>query len=132
MNNLDAILENFIALANSHGIRKEELMDGWTADFDAAKWNLNYKRSLDANIKKYAQNLLSAVDLSRAAMAREDKLTVTAALIYAKIFSTQLADAFSEVSAEFQRVLHEDSRFKWPIIPDDFKIPESYNYQGPL
>lgn len=113
-------------LAEAKGIKPDEQLDGWNKEKECPEWNLSYKDSLDESIKKYISNLSEAINVGLIASQRNDQITTAAALVYARVYAMQLADTFSDVASDIQRVLKEDTRFDWPLIPDDFQIPDHY------
>lgn len=130
MDNLNKILKLLMFLAETKGINPEEQLNGWSKEKECPEWSLSYKYSLDESIRKYISNLSEAIDLGLAASHRNDQLTTAAALVYARIYAMQLADTFSDVGNDIQRILKEDARFEWPLIPNDFQVPNHYKYRN--
>lgn len=130
-NNLDTIQLAFAEIAAKSGIPLEKLVNCWNADTEEFDWNLNYKNSLQGEVNTNIKNLLECFCLARKSIKDNDLVTTKGALIHAAVFARILEGTFRNIHDECYKILHQDPRFTWPEIPDDYEIPEHYNYAGP-
>lgn len=129
--NLDFVQEVFIKLAERQGIPVEELKTGWNEERESNEWELNYKHSLQQDVEEDIKGMLQIFELHRAAMEKGDLVTAKGALIHAAVFAQMLSGTFLNIHDECYKVLRDDERFSWPEIPEDYVVPEHYNYKGP-
>lgn len=129
--NLDFVQEVFIKLAERQGIPFEELKTGWNEERESNEWELNYKRSLQQEVEEDIKAMLQCFDLHRAAMEIGDTVTAQVGLIRAAGFAQMIAGTFQNIYDECYKVLCYDKRFSWPEIPEDYVVPEHFNYKGP-
>ncbi len=128
---LNFVQEVFIRLAQKNGIPLEELKNGCNEEKECMEWNMDYKNSLQKDVEADIEKMLQIFELHHAAMKKDDLVTASAALVRAAGFAQMLAGTFSNIYDECYKVLRDDKRFTWPEIPEDYSIPEHYNYKGP-
>jgi hypothetical protein len=129
--NLNFVQDIFIKLAERQGIPLEELKSGWNKEREDMEWNIDYSEPLQVQIDHDIELMLKKFMLHRQAMEAGDLVTASAALDGAGTFAGTLSDTFSKIYDECYKVLGDDKRFTWPEIPDDYKIPEHYDYTEP-
>ncbi|HBW40039.1 MAG TPA: hypothetical protein DEF84_04340 [Leclercia adecarboxylata] len=86
---------------------------------------VNYDCNLDKVFSSDMARLSAATDLLRKAKESDDKITVQAALVYIRISSMRLAGFFENIKDDTDLFLKKND---WPDIPDDYQVPEHYNY----
>lgn len=126
--NLDLVQTTFMKLAERNSISINELKNSSKEEGD---WSLSYKQSLQQEVAADIQDMLDCFDLHRLAIEKNDLITAKSALVMAAGFARTLQGTFRNIHDECYKVLHHDSRFTWPSIPEDYKIPDHYNYKGP-
>lgn len=129
--NLDFIQEAFINLAQIAGISIDELKHGWNSEKGTSEWNIDYQESLQSEFDSCAKNMMRSFALHASAMEKGDLVTAQCGLVRAALFAQMLESIFRSVHNECYKVLNHDKRFAWPAIPEDYKIPEHYDYKGP-
>lgn len=128
---LDFVQQVFIRLAQKNGIPLEELKNGWNEERESNEWELNYRHSLQEDVEGDIKGMLQLFELHQAAMEKDDLVTARGALVLAAGFAQMLAGTFTNIYDECYKVLRDDKRFTWPEIPENYSIPEHYNYKGP-
>lgn len=129
--NLDFIQQTFINFAQKKGIPIDELMHGWNSERETNEWNIDYKNSLQSEFDHCAGNMMESIALHASAMEKGDLITAQCGLIRTAVFAQMLESIFRNVHDECYKILNHDKRFSWPEIPEDYKIPEHYEYKGP-
>ncbi len=128
---LNLVQEAFMKLAQSNGIATDELLHGWSVERGTSEWKIDYRSPLQEEVAQDLDWLLQCFDLHRKAMETGDRVTAKSALVLAAGAARTLESTFRNIHDECYKVLHHDARFTWPDIPEDYKIPESYDYKGP-
>lgn len=86
---------------------------------------VDYDCNLDALFSSDVERLSTATELLRKAKESDDKITMQAALVYIRISSIRLSGFFENITDDADFFLKKND---WPDIPDDYQVPEHYNY----
>ena len=84
--------------------------------------NISY---VNKNHKKYTNEFMMAVDFLSKAIDENDLISVQCALTRVKIASLNLSNNYQDVIDDIVLINKLDL---WPMIPEDYQIPEHYNY----
>lgn len=133
MNNeidLNKIKSLILAFTEAREINIDEV---WEADFEKwnndptveFQWQNDYKRNWQEGFLRDLRGLREAMRLFEAAIAQGDMVTACCAIVHAGVRSGSLASDFERMSNDFTTMLRTPG---WSEIPEDYKIPEHYNY----
>lgn len=86
---------------------------------------VDYGSNLDSLFLSDMERLSAATELLRKAKESDDKITVQAALVYIRSSSIRLSGFFENITDDADFFLKKND---WPDIPDDYQVPENYNY----
>ncbi|WBG91737.1 hypothetical protein N5580_04055 [Pantoea piersonii] len=86
---------------------------------------VDYDSNLDSLFLSDMERLSAATELLRKAKESDDKITMQAALVYIRSSSTRLSGFFENITDDADLFLKKND---WPDIPDDYQVPEDYNY----
>jgi hypothetical protein len=124
-NSVDIIRRSFIELAASIGISKEDMNKGMDEN-EQFEWCIDYDHSLGDTLEKYLDKLIFFFEVHRIAIQRNDQLAAYIALMDAGIYAQLASDFFSTIKDEVDNVAILNSRFSWPSVPDDYKLPKQF------
>ncbi|MCW7762534.1 hypothetical protein OPS06_11770 [Photorhabdus sp. JAR] len=65
--------------------------------------------------------------VSKKALDQNDMVAVQTALVIARIYAMNLRNFFDGIFEDIEMIGWTD-RYHWPKIPEDYKIPDHYNY----
>ncbi|MGL4764424.1 MAG: hypothetical protein ACRC2N_05280 [Aeromonas sp.] len=77
------------------------------------------------NYERYINEFESAVELLSKTIENNDKVAIQCALTRVRIASLNLSNCYHDVVDDVVLINKSES---WPAIPNDYKIPEHYNY----
>lgn len=103
-----------------------ELVEGKTG-FNDDDWSVDYKLDLDKELSNELNNLHIELDLLTNALYEKDLVTVKCALVMARLYSLNLSNLFLNIFEDIEKIGWSEE-FKLPNVPDDYQIPEHYNY----
>ncbi|HGM4959903.1 TPA: hypothetical protein ACKPZ6_003476 [Serratia liquefaciens] len=86
---------------------------------------IDEKLDIDEVFYQYLHKLNDAVMLLRNAKSAGDELTVQAALVYIRVYSIRLSGFFEDIKDDTDMLLKVSV---WPDIPENYQVPEHYNY----
>lgn len=86
---------------------------------------IDYDSNLDSFFLSDMERLSAATELLRKAKELDDKITMQAALVYIRSSSVRLSGFFENITDDTDFFLKKND---WPDIPDDYQVPENYNY----
>ncbi|MCA6221228.1 hypothetical protein [Photorhabdus antumapuensis] len=95
------------------------------AKVDLDGLSVNYGKDIDVSYIEYLQRLFDSQKLLDSAISTGDRLAVQAALLRIRVHSMTLSsffEAFTNDADELLNIVDE------PKIPEDYKIPDHYNY----
>ncbi|WP_420993163.1 hypothetical protein ACKI2N_023550 [Cupriavidus sp. 30B13] len=124
--NFEIFKSLLLDLAESKGITEDDL-DGYDEARDEFNWHINWKRNLDDWFEMKMQRICDAIELYEAATKQGDLLAARAGLQDVRLATHDLMNFFDDIREDLIKI-SSDSRFGWPDFPDDYKIPEVYNY----
>lgn len=111
----EKIKNNYIELMQATCIKQQD-RDDLMVDYDC---------NLDTLFSSDMERLFAATELLRKAKELDDKITVQAALVYIRVYSIRLSGFFENITDDADFFLKKND---WPDIPDDYQVPEHYNY----
>lgn len=103
------------------GISRQEIID----DFE--HWKSSYKRDFSQEVETTFARLLSAMRLFRNARAQEDFVTAQCGLVRAVVSAGNLSTFFGSLEQDLNYLL---KNFKEAEIPENYKIPDQYQFEG--
>lgn len=86
---------------------------------------IDYDGNLDSLFLSDMERLSAATELLRKAKESDDKITMQAALVYIRSSSVRLSGFFENITEDADFFLKEND---WPVISDNYKVPDNYNY----
>jgi hypothetical protein len=86
---------------------------------------INYKRNMDEKFQTRLHLLNQAINFLDNARSEKDELATQTALLILRSQSMGLADFFNAIVNDIESILNKP---KWIEIPEDYKIPEHYNF----
>ncbi len=86
---------------------------------------VDYKAQQCLSFHHGLELLGNAKELLKKARLNDDKVTVQAALVYIRVYSMNLSSFFDAFKEDADALLKYSD---WPSIPEDYKVPEHYNY----
>lgn len=86
---------------------------------------IDEKTDIDEIFYHYLHKLNDSVVLLKNAKSAGDELTVQAALIYIRVYSLRLSGFFEDIKDDTDALLRLSV---WPDIPENYQVPEHYNY----
>ncbi|MDR9889561.1 hypothetical protein O7047_04830 [Pseudenterobacter timonensis] len=108
-----------------------QVLDGLSrseTDFNEADWSIDYKQDLDKELGNELANLKIELELLMSAIQRKDFVTAKCALVMIKVFSLNLSNFFLNIFEDIEKVgWSEQSHL--PDIPENYQIPDHYNYR---
>ncbi|MBS9438938.1 hypothetical protein EAE91_17910 [Photorhabdus noenieputensis] len=116
--NLNSIKEVIMLFAKKEHIPVQKLHDYWKSD---------YKNDWDMSFTKDVALLNREISLLKQALEKNDKVTQIAALVVARGIALGIMNQFENLFEDIENMAWSDE-FKWPKIPEDYKIPDHYNY----
>ncbi len=114
INKLDVAKSTLSDLAKLCNITEDEL---------AIDYSLNLDEELSTEIKKLTLILL----VVKIALVKNDIVAVKAGLIMARIYSINLRNFFNDIFTDIEKIGWTE-RYDWPDIPENYQLPEHYNY----
>ncbi len=103
---------------------------GLSVDSLQENWSINYKIDLDNKFNLNLQKLNEEIKLLNQAIIKGDKLTAINAIVMAKVYSHNLMNFFENINDDIVQVGWGDElKDKWPAIPEDYKVPDCYDYE---
>ncbi len=90
-------------------------------------WSIDYKLDLDKELSNELNNLHIELDLLTNALQEKDLVTVKCALVMARLYTLNLSNLFLNMFEDIEKIGWSEE-FKLPNVPDDYQIPEHYNY----
>jgi len=97
--------------------------DGFTGD----DWSIDYNLDLDSELFKELNSLHVEIELLTNAVKEKDFVTIKCALIMARLHALNLSNLFLNLFEDIEKIGWSEE-YKLPNIPDDYQIPEIYNY----
>lgn len=127
---LNKIKSLILAFTEVRGINIDEV---WEADFEKwnndptveFQWQNDYKRNWQDDFLRDLRGLQEAMRLFEEAISQGDMVTARCAILDADLRSDSLASDFKRMANDFTTMRRTSG---WPEIPEDYKIPEHYNY----
>ncbi|MHC5226278.1 hypothetical protein [Ignatzschineria sp. LJL83] len=117
----EEIKKLIVLVAEWQGVLKEDLIQDWSID---------YKIDLNEEFNSIVKDLFQEMKLLTQAREKEDDLTALIAIIGAKVKSQSLMNFFIDIHDDIERLMWGDEFVgKWPSIPEEYKIPEDYDYK---
>lgn len=86
---------------------------------------IDYNDQQDASFIRGLELLKNAKELLKQAKLNDDKIAMQAALVYIRVYAMGLSSFFDAFKEDADTLLRSS---KWPDIPENYKIPEHYNY----
>ncbi|RPH22321.1 hypothetical protein EHN07_16945 [Buttiauxella warmboldiae] len=96
-------------------------------DFADDEWSIDYHLDLDKELRDELAKLQIELDLLTNALKEKDLVTAKYALVMARLFSLNLSNFFLNIFEDIEKVGWSEE-IKLPAIPEDYQIPEHYNY----
>lgn len=112
---LDDMKQNFISLFNEKS----------TESVDYDDLCIDYKDLLDIRLEKYLGLLKSQIVILSQARKKSDELAIQSALLILRTHAMSLTSFFDAITEDAESLLRIG---EWPDIPEDYKIPECYQY----
>ena len=91
------------------------------------EWSLDYSVDFNGKFEREIFFLSECMKLIELAKAKNDLLATKAAILIAGVRVGMLASFFESMDSDLSRVLRE---FEWPEFPENYRIPDFYNYRG--
>ncbi|EYU13201.1 hypothetical protein V2H77_22540 [Photorhabdus sp. P32] len=88
-----------------------------------AELNLNF--NITEKYKEYIYDFKQAVMLLNRTIEENDQIAIQCALTRVRITSLNLSNLYADIIDD---VVSINSQDLWPEIPEDYKIPDHYNY----
>ncbi|MBF7995934.1 hypothetical protein [Rahnella laticis] len=86
---------------------------------------MNITSDIVENYEGYVNGFKRAVELLDRTICENDPLAIQCALTRVRIASLNLSNLYQDIIDDVVLINKQDS---WPAIPDDYKMPEIYNY----
>lgn len=103
---------------------------GLSSNFLQENWSINYNSELDNKFIKNLYNLNEEMKLLNQAIDENDLLTAISAIVMAKAYSHNLMNFFENINDDIVQLgWGKELKDKWPAIPEDYKVPEHYDYE---
>ncbi|MCA6222105.1 DUF6853 family protein [Photorhabdus antumapuensis] len=118
INKLNDIKTILVELAAACNISKNKL------DNDGS---LDYSLNLDDELQDELKKLISMFAVSKKALDQNDVVAVQTALVMARIYAMNLRNFFDGIFEDIEMIGWTD-RYNWPKTPENYKIPDHYNY----
>ncbi len=118
INKLNDIKTILVELAATCNISKNELDNNGSLD---------YSLNLDDELQDELKKLISMFAVLKKALDQNDMVAVQTALVMARIYAMNLRNFFDGIFEDIEMIGWTD-RYNWPKIPEDYKIPDHYNY----
>ncbi|CAQ82545.1 MULTISPECIES: hypothetical protein [Photorhabdus] len=118
MNGLDQIKRAILELSKIN-----------TADFKFvdSDWSIDYQLDLDKRLQEDLAKLETELNLLTDAVQRKDMVTAKCALVMARVISLDLSNFFLNIFEDIEKVGWGEL-CELPSIPENYVIPEHYNY----
>lgn len=94
--------------------------------FNEQEWSIDYSIDLNADLFNELSKLNRSVEFLSEAIERKDEFAIVSALIYVRIFSMNLEGFFRNITEDIDKIFQTEGYLK--DLPEDYKIPEFYNY----
>lgn len=99
-------------------------------DLTSALINKNNQSDLNIsdvaeNYERYIRDFKLAVELLGKTVEEDDKIAIQCALTRVRIASLNLSNIYQDIIDDVVLINKSDS---WPAIPENYQIPEHYNY----
>ncbi len=119
-NKLERIKAVILKTSNKLSVPQKEVVESW---------DINYEVDLDKEFERLLLKLEQNISLLDQALDRDDLLTGSSALVMAVIASQDLMNLYIDIYDDLMRMKYSDElKGKWPVIPEDFQIPNDYQY----
>jgi hypothetical protein len=103
---------------------------GLSEEYVIKNWHVNYKVDQNEDFIDTLNRLQEEIKLLSQSIAANDLLTSINAILMAKIYSQLLADFFDKINDDvFELGWGNELKDKWPEIPEDYRVPEHYDYE---
>jgi hypothetical protein len=93
-------------------------------------WSIDYSVDLQKDFLNELKNFQYGMDLYRTAISQGDELTARIGLVDTSIAAQRLSDFFECFNEDITRI-HKNKEFERPAFPENYKIPDHYDYKGP-
>ncbi|MEB3754983.1 hypothetical protein [Acinetobacter sp. MD2(2019)] len=94
--------------------------------FNEHEWSIDYSIDLNADLFNQLSKLNHSVEFLSEAIERKDEFAIVAALISTVGFSMNLEGYFRNITEDIDKIFQTEGYLK--DLPEDYKIPEFYNY----
>ncbi|WP_392551399.1 hypothetical protein RHO14_07855 [Orbus wheelerorum] len=116
----DKLKETILLAAQVQGLSKDELLNNWC---------INYKRNQDEKFKSTLEKLDENIKLLHQSLEQKDMLVAKVAIVRAKVYSHDLMNFFENINDDIDQLGWGDElKDKWPTIPEDYRVPDHYDY----
>ncbi len=121
-----------IEFAKMQGITLEQMQNSWNVETEDLDWKVDYRNDLQQEYMKDIFFLQESIHLHKQAIQKGDLLTARSGLLGAAIAAQNLSGFFDALKEDLDKIyLHDTPTFTWPEFPEDYTIPEHYDYKGP-
>ncbi|KER04456.1 hypothetical protein LGZ99_13680 [Photorhabdus temperata] len=112
---LDEMKENFLGILNQKSAHSVDIDD----------LSVDYNVLLESKLVRHLELLQSKAALLAQAKIHNDELAIRAAILEIRIHAMSLSSFFDAIAEDTEVLLRTG---KWSEIPEDYKIPDHYNY----
>ena len=103
---------------------------GLSEDYISKNWHIDYKINQNEEFKEIVSSLYENIKLINQAIEHKDMLTAIVAIVRSKVYSHTLMNFFENINDDIVQLgWGEELKDKWPAIPEDYKVPEHYDYE---
>lgn len=95
--------------------------------FVNSDWSIDYRLDLDKRLQEDLAKLEIELNLLTDAIQRKDMITAKCALVMARVISLDLSNFFLNLFEDIEKVGWGE-QCELPSIPEDYVIPDHYNY----
>jgi hypothetical protein len=114
LTNLNVIKDLLAEVAKVCNIQEDEL-------------SIDYSLNLDEELHSELEKLAKISSVLRKALDEKDMVAVQASLIMSRIHTMNLRNFFNDIYDDIE-MIGGAKRNSWPEIPENYQIPEHYNY----
>ncbi|MEI9698438.1 hypothetical protein V5094_12730 [Moellerella wisconsensis] len=118
MNNIDEVKRLILNLEKISFSKKK---------FDDSDWSIDHELNLDKRLNEELSKLYNDINLLNDSLNNNDLITVKCALIHARMRALDLSNFFLNIYEDIEKVGWGKDN-KLPNVPEDYKIPECYQY----
>lgn len=103
---------------------------GLSEDYISKNWHIDYKINQNEEFIDILSDLNEEIKLLNQAIDENDLLTARSAIVMAKAYSHNLMNFFENINDDIVQLgWGKELKDKWPAIPEDYKVPEHYDYE---